>query len=297
MSFKRILVPLDGSELAERALVPALALAEAMSAKIFFIRVAIPLFLNLDSKFYQRTIERRQDAAKRYLWSIQSRFSSSAAEIEAQVVVGRGARSIINYAKENDIDLIVISSHGCSGINRWIYGGVANKVLHNAPCAMVLIHSQVQTEPFTLKRILLPLDGSAIAEQAFEPALALAEAALAELLLLRVTTVPQVSVQSVPGWPGFDAIRDAAEHEANAYLQGIQAAVADSPVSASLHVISGAAAEDIIDIANSKKVDLIVMCSHGCSGIERWAFGSVAEKVLRAANCATLVIRGQEISK
>jgi nucleotide-binding universal stress UspA family protein len=297
MIFNRILVPLDGSAMAERALVPALALAEAMSAKLFFIRVAIPLSLNLDPNFYQRFIELRQHEAKQYLQTIQPRFSSTPVEIETQVIVGRGAKSIINYAKENDIDLIVISSHGGSGINRWIYGTVADKVLHNAPCAIVLIHSQEQAEPFTLKRILLPLDGSAIAEQALEPALALAEAALAELLLLRVTTVPQVSVQPVPGWPGFEAIRDAAENEANAYLKSVQAVVAKSSVPTSLNVISGAVAEDIIDVADGHKVDLIIMCSHGLSGIERWAFGSVSERVLRGANCATMVIRGQEISE
>jgi len=297
VSFKRILVPLDGSTMAERALAPAMALAEAMSAKVILLRVAIPLSLNLDPRFYQFIIKTRQDEAVRYLHSIQSHFNSSPVNLETQVIVGRGARSIINYAQENDIDLIVISSHGSSGINRWIYGSVADKVLHNAPCAIVLIHSQAQVEPFTLKRILLPLDGSAIAEQALEPALALAEAASAELLLLRVTTMPQVSVQPVPGWPGFDAIRDAAENDAYDYLQGVQAAMADSPVSTSLHVVSGAAPEDIVDIADSKKVDLIVMSSHGCSGIERWAFGSVAEKVLRVANCATLVMRGQEFSE
>ncbi len=142
-------------------------------------------------------------------------------------------------------------------------------------------------------RILVPLDGSAMAERA----LALAEAALAELLLLRVTTVPQVSVQPVPGWPGFEAIRDAAEHEANAYLKRVQAAVTKSSVPTSLNVISGVVAEDIIDVADSQMVDLIIMCSHGLSGIERWAFGSVSERVLRGANCATLVIRGQEISE
>ena len=90
---------------------------------------------------------------------------------------------------------------------------------------------------------------------------------------------------------------DTAEQEASAYLQGVQAAMEDSPVPTSLRVTTGPAAEGIIDIADSQKVDMIVMCSHGCFGIERWVFGSVAEKVLRGANCVTLVIRGQEISK
>jgi len=297
MSFKRILVPLDGSGLAERALAPALALAEAMLAKVFFIRVTIPLSLNLDPKFYQCTIELRQDEAKRYLRSIQSRFSSSQADIETQVLVGRAARSIINFAQEMEIDLIVMSSHGCSGVNRWIYGSVADKVLHNAPCAKVIIHPQVIIETYSIKRILVPLDGSSIAEQALEPALALAESVSAELIFLRVTSVPQITVQPLPGWPGLDAVMEAAEQEANAYLQGMQAAMGDSPVSTSLHVTTGPAAEDIIDVADNQKVDLIVMCSHGRSGIERWVFGSVAEKVLRGANCVTLVIQSQEGSK
>jgi nucleotide-binding universal stress UspA family protein len=297
MSFKKILVPLDGSELAERALVPALALAEAVLAKVFFISVAIPLSLNLDPKLYQRIIELRQDEARQYLRSIQSRVSSSQAGTETQILVGRAARSIINFAQENEIDLIVMSSHGRSGVNRWIYGSVADKVLHNVSCAKVIIHPQAIIEPFSIKRILVPLDGSSIAEQALEPALALAETVSAELIFLRVTTVAQIFGQPVPGWPGLDAVMEATDQEANAYLQGVQAAMGDSPVSCSLYVTTGPAAESIIDIADSQKVDLIVMCSHGRSGIARWAFGSVTEKVLRSANCITLVIRSQEVLK
>ncbi len=297
MSFKNIMVPFDGSELAERALVPALTLAEAILAKVFFIRVAIPLSLNLDPKLYQRIIELRQDEAKQYLRSIQSRFSLSQTDIETQVPVGRAARSIINFAQEKEFDLIVMSSHGRSGVSRWIYGSVANKVLHTAPCAKAIIHPQVIIEPFSIKRILVPLDGSSIAEQALKPALALAEVVSAELLFLRVTTVPQISVLPVPGWPGLDAVMDAAEQESDAYLQGVQGTIGESPVPTSFRVTDGPAAEDIIDIADSQQVDLIVMCSHGRSGIERWVFGSIAEKVLRGANCVTLVIQGQKVSK
>lgn len=293
MSFKRILVPFDGSELAERALVPALALTATMSAKLFFIRVVIPLSLNLDPKLYQSIIEQRQAEASRYLRSIQSRFSSSQADIETQVLVGRAARSIINFAQEKEIDLIVMSSHGRSGVNRWIYGSVADKVLHNVSCAKVIIHPQVITEHYSVKRILVPLDGSLIAEQALEPALALAEAVSAELIFLRVRTVSQILGQPVPGWSGLDAVMETTEQDANAYLSGVQADMGDSSVSTSLRVTTGPAAEAIIDTADSQRVDLIVMCSRGCSGIERWVFGSVAEKVLRGANCVTLVIQSQ----
>ena len=105
------------------------------------------------------------------------------------------------------------------------------------------------------------------------------------------TSRPQISLQSVPGWPGLDAVMEAAEQEANAYLQGVQATMADSPVSTCLRVTTGPAAEGIIDMSDSQQVDLIVMCSYGRSGMERWVFGSVTEKTLRGAHCATLVIR------
>jgi len=298
VSFKRILVPLDGSELAERALVPAQALAEAMTAKLFFIRVAIPLSLNLDPKLYQRNIAMKQNEATRYLKSVQSGFSSSSVDIKTQVLVGRAAKSILKCVQEKEIDLIVMSSHGRSGMNRWIYGSVADKVLHNAPCAKVIIHPQViikPFEPFSIKRILVPLDGSSLAEQALEPALALAEAVSAKLILHQATTAPLI--QPLPDWPGPYVVLDAAEQEAISYWQGVHSAMGDSPVSTSLHVTTGPAAEGIIDNANSQQVDLIVMCSHGRSGIERRVYGSVAEKVLRGANCVTLVIQGQEVSK
>lgn len=297
MSFKRILVPLDGSDMAERALAPALALAEAMSAKLFFVKVAIPLTLKLDPKLYQHIVEVRKDEAKRYLRSIQPSSSSTLVDIETQVLVGRAARSIINFAQEKGIDLIVMSSHGRSGVSRWIYGSVADKVLHSAPCAKVIIHPQVIIEPFSIKRILVPLDGSSLAELALEPARALAEAVSAELIVLHVTSTPQIDVQPVPGWPGLNAVVEAADQEADAYLQGVQAAMGDSPVSVKSRCASGPAAEGIIDSADRQKVDLIVMCSHGRSGIERWVFGSVAEKVLRGANRVTLVIQSQEVSK
>ena len=298
MNFKRILVPLDGSELAERALIPALALAAVMPAKLFLLRVAIPLSLNLDPKLYQRILEMHQDEATHYLRSIPSRFSSFATQIETQVVVGKAASSIIDFAQEKKIDLIVMSSHGRSGVDRWAYGSVANKVLHNACCAKLIIHPQVIIEPFSIKRILVPLDGSSIAEQALDPALALAESLSAELILLRMMVDPHLFLQElVPGRPTLDAVMEAAHQEANAYLHGVQADMADSPIATSSRVTTGPAAEGIIDTAESQKADLIIMCSHGRSGIERWVFGSVTEKVLRCVNCLTLVIRGEENTK
>ena len=103
----------------------------------------------------------------------------------------------------------------------------------------------------------------------------------------------QISVQPVPGWPDLDAVMEAAEQEATAYLQGRQATMVDSLVSTSLRVTTGPAAEGIIDMSDSQQVDLIVMRSYGRSGLTRWRYGSVTARLLRQAPCPVLVIPDQ----
>lgn len=222
MHFNKILVPLDGSELAETALAPAQALAEALSADVVLLRVIVPLSIKLDPDLYQRLIVSGQNDAKVYLNSIQSRSLFSSIRLKSEAVVGKAAESIINYAQENEIDLIVMSSHGRSGIGRWVYGSVADKVLHQTAIAIAIIYPQVETELFAQERLLVPLDGSMQAEQALGPALRLAKAVSAELVLLRVTIMPQNPVGPVAGWPGSEAVMNENEQEARAYLQRVR---------------------------------------------------------------------------
>lgn len=291
MRFNKILLPLDGSELAEKALAPVLALAEALAAEIVLLRVVVPLSIKLDPDLYQRLIDNGQSEAKAYLNTIQSRPLFSAVRCKSETVVGKAAESIINYAQENEIDLIVMSSHGRSGIRRWVYGSVTDKVLHQAACATAIIHPQVETELFAHKRILTPLDGSRQAERALEPALKLAQAAAAELMLLRVTVMPPIPVEPVAGWPGIESVMKAEEDEVKAYLQQVRKSLANGRIQINTHIAAEPVAKSIIDTAEKLEVDLIIMSSHGRSGLDRWVFGSVTGKIVRGAKCATMVIR------
>ncbi|MCB0016151.1 MAG: universal stress protein [Anaerolineales bacterium] len=293
MSFKKILLPLYGSELAERALIPALALAEAMSAELVLLRVAIPLPLNLDPSLYARVVRVRRNEVKEYLRAIRFRFSFANINIETKVVVGQAARAITKFANDTEIDLIVMSSLGHSGIKRWIYGSVANEVLNTANCAKAIIHPHVEIDSFALKRVLVPLDGSQMAEQAVKLARALAEAAQADLYLLNVVSGTQILEQPVPDLPGNDGVSDTEEAEATAYLLRVKADMATCPINVLTQVTTGPTVENIIDFADDQKIDLIIMGSHGKSGFQKLVFGSVATKVLQSANCVTLVIPGQ----
>ncbi|MFW5940717.1 MAG: universal stress protein [Chloroflexota bacterium] len=150
------------------------------------------------------------------------------------------------------------------------------------------------------KRILLTLDGSQLAERALQPAVTLAKATEAELIIVRVVTPIYLWAPFVEIEPSLEVARERNEQETVNYLEGIRKRLldADSGLNVRVEVLSGAVAESIIDFAMSNQVDLIVMSSHGRSGIGRWVYGSVAEKVLRGAKCcSTLIVRGEQLTQ
>ncbi len=143
------------------------------------------------------------------------------------------------------------------------------------------------------QKILVPLDGSPFAEQALEPALAMAKAASAELVLLRVTPPAQWMGDTIEvAWLDTEtAVKH--QEEAALYLAGVRAQLQDAQVPVTAITMSGSVVESIIDCAEDEKADLIVIASNGHSGLSRWLHGSVAEEVLHGTHCATLIIRGQ----
>lgn len=145
---------------------------------------------------------------------------------------------------------------------------------------------------FQFKRVLVPLDGSESSEAALEPALAISQAMGAEVVLFRVA-------QPIPRTRAFVEMRDvyddivaAAYREAEDYLNNLRDRVPYDKVSVQHRSAAEGAARQILDFAAESGVDLIVMSSHGRTGVSRWVHGSVVEKVLSAACCATLIIRG-----
>lgn len=289
MSFRRILVPLDGSPLAERALYPATAFAEAMNARIFLLRVAVPLLLNLDPKFYQHTIKTRQDQAKQYLQRIQSRFEHSTIDIETRVLIGQAATSILKCAEEEDIDLLIISSRDRPGGRRLMHGSVATKMLSNPPCSLVIIHPQINIELFSVQRILLPLLESSLIEQTLIQALNLAESMSAELLILAASSSMQRLIKSLRDRHNLHAVTDSPKSQP--FQESYQTFIKDKSVSVSIHTLDSLSAEDIFEFADRQQVDLIAVLSQRCFGIGQWIFRSTIEKVAHGAKYVTLIFQ------
>src|SRR5512139_3320695 len=181
--FKKILVPLDGSQLSQRALEPALTLSRPAGAELLLIRVPVVDTLSFAvSDARQR--ELTQDAFT-YLETLRKSYEPLPLNIRTQVLTGDAASAIVDTARAERSDLIIMSTHGYSGLTRWVLGSVTEKVLRSAPCPVLAIRAARRPQ-----RVLIALDGSPLSECASEPGLQLAQIFNAEVTLLRC--VPQI---------------------------------------------------------------------------------------------------------
>jgi nucleotide-binding universal stress UspA family protein len=146
IKFERILVPLDGSEFAEAALDPALAIARAIGAEVVLFRVAQPIprtdKLAEMPDVYNDVVAATCREAEEYLTGLQEGLAPDQVSIEYRPAAGGIARQILDYAAGHDIDLIILSSHGRTGVDRWVHGSVAQKVLSNCSCSTLMIRGQ-----------------------------------------------------------------------------------------------------------------------------------------------------------
>jgi nucleotide-binding universal stress UspA family protein len=289
--FSKILVPLDGSAMAERALSLAERFVAEGEGRLILLRV-VPYFtvLAADPLLYEEMNRMGEDEALAYLRVIRNDLPDPGlADIVCQV--GSAADSILQYSKENDVDLIVMSSHGRSGLNRWVYGSVAERIMSQAPCPTLIINSRLASQEPAPKRILVPLDGSELAEKAIQPALNLAQTLDAQLYLLSVTTSGEVRIETAARAEAFADIESGEAMKGQDYLQALSENLDYEGVQYDVKIASGTVAEAIIEYAAEHGMELIVMSSHGRTGLKRWVYGSVAEKVLRSACCATMIVR------
>jgi nucleotide-binding universal stress UspA family protein len=289
--FEHILVPLDGSELAESALPLAVAVAEGLGSQLRLVRM-VPYFavLAADPLLYDEINRLSEEEALAYLRDVAQRLPAS---VKTDVVaeIGSAAEGILDEAKRSKAGLIVISSHGRSGINRWVFGSVAERVLSQSPVPAIIVNARCGPWDDAPKKILVPLDGSELAEQALGPAREMAKALQAELHLLRVTTSAHIRMETPSMAEVFADLEVKEVTDAEQYLQHTAPAVGTFGLVTATVMAEDGIADAIMDYAAREDIDLIVMSSHGRSGISRWVYGSVAEKVLRGACCATMVVR------
>jgi len=303
--YRRMLVPLDGSELAEVVLPYAKELAGRLDLDVILLHVCSPdegELVPMHRAYVERAAEiiRRQSAEVQQRAGIQR--GGGAVEARGELAAGHPAEEILRYAEENDVDLILMATHGRSGIRRWAMGSVADKVLHASKVPVCLVRAGIPEEivhdKWPWRTILVPLDGSELAESVLPHVEALAKqrgAEPADVALLMVCE-PRIIPSSYPyGVPlsleGVQEETDRCKREAEEYLAGVGKRLKDVGLRVRSEVLVGRPADDIVDYANRNPVNLIVMATHGRSGLSRWVMGSVADRVVLGVSSPIFLVR------
>jgi nucleotide-binding universal stress UspA family protein len=303
--YKRMLVPLDGSELAEVVFTYAKELAGRLDLDLTLFHVCTPEEQELAS-MHRAYVERAVETIRQQSEAVQQMTQSRGKAIKTvgELAVGHPANEILRYADENDIDIILMATHGRSGVGRWAMGSVADKVLRVSKVpvwlARAAIPEEVLYDKWPSRTLLVPLDGSESAESVLPHAEALAKqrgAELVEVVLIRVCEPPFITVDYPEAtmrltWEEHvKHIKSAFKTGCERYLQGVAKRFSDAGLKVRSEVLLGEPADEIISYATKSPFNLIAMSTHGRSGPKRWAYGSVTDKVLHGVTSPIFLVR------
>jgi nucleotide-binding universal stress UspA family protein len=301
-TFRSILVPLDGSSIAERALPLAIEVAQRTRARIRLARVhqtlIAPVHLGTERLYTSIELATRK-SEREYLrgWADRLR-ESSGRPVTAVTLTGSIAPALEEYVRENSVDLVVMTTHGRGALRRAWLGSIADHMVRSLEIPVLLVRS-AETQPAEppkaqLGNILVPLDGSPLAEAALEPAMALARVWDVEIGLVQVIEplVFPVDSQMLPAMGYDEKLTEIRREAAKDYLNDIAERIRDEGLKASSAPVLGVAvAETLLELARPERYGLIAIATHGRSGLRRMALGSVADKLVRAAEVPVLVCR------
>jgi nucleotide-binding universal stress UspA family protein len=292
--YKKMLVPLDGSELAEVVLPYAREVARRFDLELALLHVCEPH--NSEGQFMcQAYLDRTIEIAG----LPGTAGEAPPVKVRGEVTSGHPAEEILGHAERNGVDLILMATHGRSGLRRWVLGNVADKVLRASSVPVWLVRAgkprETASREAAVRTMLVPLDGSKYAEAVLPHVRALAgrkDGETTSVVLLRVFEEPFATADyPEPDWKEHvERMIGRFKEEAEKYIQGVRSDLAAEGLKVTGEVLMGNPAESIIDYAQRHRPDLIVMATHGASGLSRWEYGSIADKVLRGADTPIFMV-------
>jgi len=286
--FSRISLPLDGSRLAEQIL---------PFARFFAVPLNLPvdLFTVIESASDHPSWSPAQ--ARAYLEGVREKYFSSVISTNFHVETGEAATVIIERYCNDPHCLIAMATHGMSGLRRWLMGSVTSKVVQHAANPLLVIRPTEKADPVipvSLKTIILPLDGSGLAEKVLPSVVALARPLKLEVQLVRAYTPAAEAYIITDGVIAQSTAQfnESLKAEVETYLDGkVQALRAEGLENVTATAVLGDAASEIIDFARRTDNNLVAMSTHGRAGVGRWLVGSIAEKVVQHSQDPVLLFR------
>jgi nucleotide-binding universal stress UspA family protein len=286
--FEKILVPLDTSPMAEQVLPDTIALARAFNSSISVI--------NICESHKGQDATSCQDYLNNEVAELKSNLAGQGNIIKTELIMGSPGDKILAYAQSEKVNLIVMSSHGRSGVMLWPIGSTVDKVLRRTGVPLIIVKVKeaqgANPQMDTFKRILVPLDGSELGARVVPYVAEIAGKFGSEVILFQVIeTAKHVhSLGRIDTVPFMEGEMSSLEKRAVEFLEQKSRKFAESKAKVSTVVKAGNVAEEIIKYAGENNCSLIALASHGHSGFESWIIGSVTSKILNAGKKSLLFV-------
>lgn len=300
-AYRSILVPLDGSSYAAQALPLAELFGRASSATVHFVMVREPI----PEPFYPPELPIAPIACgvssrdREYLEGLTQRFeANSGLSTKIHLVDGDIPGSIADVVQTEGIDLVIMTTHGHSGLSRLLLGSNADKLIRRLTVPVLVVHPAPDRRivPANVRRILVPLDGSRLSASILDEVKEVAALLKAQVLLGMIVEPTPPMVPPVPYPLGLPPVTEEARmlHDQR-YLEAAQERLEEQGISVETAVVLGnKVSRRIVELAERRHCDLIMMATHGAGGIDRLFLGSVTDQVVRRAGVPVFVARPHE---
>lgn len=301
LTIRHVLVPLDGSSLAECALPWAVAVAQALAARVTLLRVLEKPAISIATSHHHDAVDwqMRRAEAQSQLARIDRDLKARALTSAIELLEGRPAEQIINFARAQQVDLVVLSSHGEGGLTGWTLSSTALMVIARTHSSVLVVPAHAaegrRIGDVHVHRLLVPLDCSPRAECVLPFATALARAHDAEMILAHVVPDPEMPRRLPPSAEDLAMVSRLTERnrlEAERYLGDLRDRLVEQKVRVGTRiVVASRRARAIRAMADEADVDLVLVSAHGQTGDPRERYGSVAARLLEGNSRPVIVLQ------
>jgi nucleotide-binding universal stress UspA family protein len=298
--FDPILVPLDGSLLAECVLPHAVAVAQAFNARIILLRVLEKNQANGSAQIFDLlNWQIKKTEARLYLEKVSARLSKSQLQITATVLEGLAAETITEFAENQGAKLVILSSHGRSGLSQWGISSVTQKIIFSAPSSILIIRAhqpstnELMEQPY--RQILIPLDGSRRAENALPLTTLMARFHQAQVHIVHVVKKPEMA-RHMPLTPEdidlSNRIVERNREVAVRYLDQLRSRSHLDGIQLQTHLLtSDNAMAAIHDLVEQEHIEMVALSAHGYSGNNQWPYGSLVNNFILYSTVPLLIVQ------
>jgi nucleotide-binding universal stress UspA family protein len=298
--FDPILVPLDGSLLAECVLPHVVAIARAFDAKVIMLRVLEKNKANGTAQMFDLlNWQINKTGAKLYLEKISARLQKFGLRIETAVLEGLVAESITEYALSRGVKLVILSSHGRSGLSQWGISSVTQKIIFSAPTSVLIIraHQPVTSESIERQylRMMVPLDGSRRAENVLPMVTLLARFHQSRISIVHVVKTPEMARQMPLAREDVELSEQIVarnREEAIRYLDQVRLHSSLEGMDVQINLLtSDNSAAALHELAEKESIDMVALSAHGYSGNNQWPYGSMVNNFILYSKVPVLIVQ------